>query len=72
TGSVTLKQEYDCEKGDYVLFIYEPLGIDYDVQIVAYKKYPFSLKVTEITLSNNKKSIVSIMAQLAKAMKGVK
>ncbi|HAB8190154.1 TPA_asm: hypothetical protein GYQ97_14740 [Listeria monocytogenes] len=72
TGNVSLKKDYDCEKGDYVLFIYEPLNIDYDVQIVAYKKYPFSLKVTEITLSNNKKSIVSIMAQLAKAMKGVK
>lgn len=37
TGSVILKNDYECEKGDYVLFIYEPLGIDYDVQIVAYK-----------------------------------
>ncbi|EOB4980229.1 phage tail protein [Listeria monocytogenes] len=72
TGSTTLKKDYDCEKGDYVLFIYEPLNIDYDVQIVAYRKYPFSLKATEIILSNNKKSIVSIMAQLAKTLKGVK
>ncbi|EAD4660656.1 hypothetical protein WB65_15295, partial [Listeria monocytogenes] len=71
-GSVTLKNDYECEKGDYVLFIYEPLNIDYDVQIVAYKKYPFTLKATEITLSNNKKSIVAIMAQLAKALKGAK
>ncbi|CCQ21849.1 Undefined function [Listeria monocytogenes N53-1] len=67
-----MKNDYECEKGDYVLFIYEPLGIDYDVQIVAYKKYPFTIKAPEITLSNNKKSIVSIMAQLAKVLKGAK
>ncbi|HGI6569097.1 TPA: phage tail protein, partial [Listeria monocytogenes] len=29
-------------------------------------------KAPEITLSNNKKSIVSIMAQLAKVLKGAK
>ncbi|MEN2666042.1 phage tail protein [Listeria aquatica] len=70
TGNITLKLPYECDKGDYVRFIYEPMGLNYDIQIVGYKQYPFSAgKAPEITLSNNKKTIVNIMAQLAKAIK---
>lgn len=70
TGTITLKLPYECNKGDYVRFVYEPLNLNYDVQIIGYKRYPFSnVKPPEITLSNNKKTIVNIMAQLAKAIK---
>lgn len=51
------------------MFVYEPLGLLYEVQIVAYKKYIFTNKPPELTLSNNKKTMVSIMVQLAKAIK---
>ncbi|EIW7668790.1 phage tail protein, partial [Listeria monocytogenes] len=69
TGNISLKLKYECGKGDYVMFVYEPLGLLYEVQIVAYKKYIFTNKPPELTLSNNKKTMVSIMVQLAKALK---
>ncbi|EAE0012280.1 hypothetical protein Q867_11265 [Listeria monocytogenes] len=69
TGNISLKLKYECGKGDYVMFVYEPLGLLYEVQIVAYKKYIFTNKPPELTLSNNKKTMVSIMVQLAKAIK---
>lgn len=69
TGNISLKLKYECGKGDYVMFVYEPLSLLYEVQIVAYKKYIFTNKPPELTLSNNKKTMVSIMVQLAKAIK---
>lgn len=69
SGNITLRLPYKCGKGDFVRFIYEPLGLDYDIQIVGYKRYPFSSIIPpEIILSNNKRSIMSIMAQLARTI----
>jgi Prophage endopeptidase tail len=70
--SVSLKRKIDVGKGDYWLVIYEPLGLDIDVQIVAYKKYPFINKPPDITLSNSKEDIINIQVQLARELKRLK
>lgn len=70
SGSVTLKWRITPKKGDYVPFIYEPLNIKTYIQIVGIKTYPaLPNKPPEITLSNTKKTMTSILANLAK--KGV-
>ena len=70
SGSVTLKWRITPQKGDYVPFIYEPLNIKTYIQIVGIKTYPaLPNKPPEITLSNTKKTMTSILASLAK--KGV-
>ena len=70
SGSVTLKWRITPKKGDYVPFIYEPLNIKTYIQIVGIKTYPaLPNKPPEITLSNTKKTMTSILASLAK--KGV-
>lgn len=70
SGSVTLKWRIDPQKGDYVPFIYEPLNIKTYIQIVGIKTYPaLPNKPPEITLSNTKKTMTSILANLAR--KGV-
>lgn len=73
SGSVTLTKIYNVNKCDYVMIIYEPLGIKIDVKICGFKKYPFLMKPPEITISNRKKDMQSIIADLArKVMKGAK
>ncbi|MDT2648025.1 phage tail protein [Enterococcus dongliensis] len=70
SGSVTLKWRITPKKGDYVPFIYEPLNIRTYIQVVGLKTYPaLPNKPPEITLSNTKKTMTSILASLAK--KGV-
>lgn len=70
SGSVTLKWRITPQKGDHVPFIYEPLNIKTFIQIVGIKTYPaLPNKPPEITLSNTKKTMTSILASLAK--KGV-
>ncbi|WP_407857689.1 phage tail protein [Enterococcus hailinensis] len=70
SGSVTLKWRINPKKGDYVPFIYEPLGIQTYIQVVGLKTYPaLPNKPPETTLSNTKKTMTSILANLAK--KGV-
>ncbi|MBU5366688.1 phage tail protein [Enterococcus devriesei] len=70
SGSVTLKWRIAPHKGDYVPFIYEPLNLKTYIQIVGIKTYPaLPNKPPEITLSNTKKTMTSILANLAK--KGV-
>lgn len=70
SGSVTLKWRITPQKGDYVSFIYEPLNIKTYIQIVGIKTYPaLPNKPPEITLSNTKKTMTSILANLAR--KGV-
>ena len=70
SGSVTLKWRITPRKGDYVPFIYEPLNIKTYIQIVGIKTYPaLPNKPPEITLSNTKKTMTSILANLAR--KGV-
>ncbi|MDT2570251.1 phage tail protein [Enterococcus raffinosus] len=70
SGSVTLKWRITPKKGDYVPFIYEPLNIKTFIQIVGIKTYPaLPNKPPEITLSNTKKTMTSILANLAR--KGV-
>lgn len=67
SGSVTLKWRITPQKGDYVPFIYEPLNIKTYIQIVGIKTYPaLPNKPPEITLSNTKKTMTSILANLAK------
>lgn len=70
SGSVTLKWRITPKKGDYVPFIYEPLNIRTYIQVVGLKTYPaLPNKPPEITLSNTKKTMTSILANLAR--KGV-
>lgn len=70
SGSVTLKWRITPQKGDYVPFIYEPLNIKTYIQIVGIKTYPaLPNRPPEITLSNTKKTMTSILANLAR--KGV-
>ena len=70
SGSITVKWGLDLKKGDKVPFIYEPLQINTYIQVVGIKKYPaIPNKPPEITLSNTKKTMTSILAGLAK--KGV-
>lgn len=70
SGSVTLKWRINPRKGDYVPFIYESLNINTYIQVVGIKTYPaIPSKPPEVTLSNTKKTMTSILANMAK--KGV-
>lgn len=70
TGTVTMKWRVEPNKGDYVAFVYEPLGVNTYIQVVGIKTYPaLENKPPEITLSNTKKTMTSILAEMAQ--KGV-
>ncbi|MDT2671773.1 phage tail protein [Enterococcus dongliensis] len=70
SGTVTMKWATSVNKGDKVPFIYEPLNINTTIQVVGMTTYPaLPNKPPEITLSNTKKTMTSILASLAK--KGV-
>ncbi|MBD9780198.1 phage tail protein [Enterococcus faecium] len=70
TGTVTMKWRVEPNKGDYVAFVYEPLGVNTYIQVVGIKTYPaIPNKPPEITLSNTKKTMTSILAEMAQ--KGV-
>ncbi|MCV3112665.1 phage tail protein [Enterococcus hirae] len=70
TGTVTMKWRVEPNKGDYVAFVYEPLGVNTYIQVVGIKTYPaIPNKPPEITLSNTKKTMTSILAEITK--KGV-
>lgn len=67
SGSVTLKRAVSLNKGDKVLFVYEPLNISTYIQVVGITDYPaIPNKAPEIVLSNTKKTITSILANLTK------
>lgn len=70
TGAVTMKMPVAVGKGDYVRFVYEPLGINTFIQVCGIKTYPLiPNKPPEITLSNTKKTMTKYLAQLAKLRK---
>ncbi|HGF8056351.1 TPA: phage tail protein [Enterococcus faecium] len=70
SGSVTLKWGINPQKGDYVPFIYEPLNINTYIQVVGIKTYPaIPNKPPEVTLSNTKKTMTALLANMVK--KGV-
>ncbi|MFS1250355.1 phage tail protein [Enterococcus lactis] len=70
TGTVTMKWRVEPNKGDYVAFVYELLGVNTYIQVVGIKTYPaIPNKPPEITLSNTKKTMTAILAEMAK--KGV-
>ena len=70
TGTVTMKWRVEPNKGDYVAFVYEPLGVNTYIQVVGIKTYPaIPNKPPEITLSNTKKTMTEILAEMTK--KGV-
>ncbi|EHQ2679027.1 phage tail protein [Enterococcus faecium] len=70
TGTVTMKWRVEPNKGDYVAFVYEPLGVNTYIQVVGINTYPaLENKPPEITLSNTKKTMTAILANLTK--KGV-
>lgn len=70
TGTVTMKWRVEPNKGDYVAFVYEPLGLNTYIQVVGLKTYPaLENKPPEITLSNTKKTMTAILAEMTK--KGV-
>ncbi|MFB8576136.1 phage tail protein [Enterococcus hirae] len=70
TGTVTMKWRVEPNKGDYVAFVYEPLGVNTYIQVVGIKTYPaIPNKPPEITLSNTKKTMTAILAEMTK--KGV-
>ncbi len=67
SGSVTLKWAVSLNKGDKVLFVYEPLNISTYIQVVGITNHPaIPNKAPEIVLSNTKKTMTSILANLAK------
>ncbi|NTQ84937.1 phage tail protein [Enterococcus faecium] len=67
TGTVTMKWRVEPNKGDYVAFVYEPLGVNTYIQVVGIKTYPaIPNKPPEITLSNTKKTMTAILAEMAK------
>ncbi|WP_271006579.1 phage tail protein [Listeria seeligeri] len=69
----SLRLAYNPTKGDFVMLIYEPLNICYDVKIVGYVKYLLiEQKPPEITLSNTKKTATKIISQIVKNMKGAR
>ncbi|EAE1298307.1 hypothetical protein EP04_01990 [Listeria monocytogenes] len=70
TISTNLKLSYDVNLGDFVMLIYEPLAIEYDVKIVGFTKYWLCDKPPEITLSNNKMMTKNIIASLFKKING--
>jgi hypothetical protein len=70
SGSVTLKWAVSLNKGDKVLFVYEPLNISTYIQVVGITNHPaIPNKPPEIILSNTKKTMTAILANLTK--KGV-
>lgn len=70
SGTVTLKFQSDLHIYDYVPFIYEPLNINEYIQIVGLTEYPMQpSKPPNVTLSNTKKTMTSILASLVR--KGV-
>jgi len=70
SGTVTLKFKSDLHIYDYVPFIYEPLNINEYIQIVGLTEHPMQpSKPPDVTLSNTKKTMTSILASLVK--KGV-
>lgn len=67
SGSVSLNWAISLEKGDKVWFIYEPLNINTLIQVVGITKYPaLPDKPPEIVLSNTKKTMTAILANLTK------
>ena len=67
SGSATLKWAVSLDKGDKVLFVYEPLSLSTYIQVVGITTYPaIPNKAPEIVLSNTKKTITSILANLAR------
>lgn len=67
TGKVELKLPFEVEKGDFIRFIYEPMGINTFIQVVGIRTKPMVTGAPpEITLSNTKKSMTKYLAQMAK------
>ncbi|OTP23872.1 hypothetical protein A5800_001730 [Enterococcus sp. 5B7_DIV0075] len=67
SGTVILKWKINPKKGDFVPFIYEPLNINTYIQVVGIKTYPaLPNKPPEIVLSNTKKTMTAILANLTK------
>lgn len=67
TGSVSLSWIVNPSKGDYVPFVYEPLGIKTYIQVVGISEYPLiPNKPPEITLSNTVKTMTGIITQMIK------
>jgi hypothetical protein len=63
TLSITVKCKEEINKGDHWLLIYEPMNFDTDVEVIGYKKYPFSAyKPPEVTFSNDAKDMTGILS----------
>ncbi|MBC6310154.1 hypothetical protein HCJ66_11455 [Listeria sp. FSL L7-1582] len=63
TITVNTKLAVPVTRGDYVIFVYEPMQLNYDVRVVGITEYPFTTKPPTVTLSNTKKNIVQILAR---------
>lgn len=65
SGVVSLKWKTNINKGDYVPFIYEPLGINTYIQVVGIRTFPaIPNKPPEVVLSNTKKTMTNILVGL--------
>jgi Protein of unknown function (DUF1142). len=62
-----LKVKEDVQRGEHRMLIYEPMNLDIDVQIIAYKKYPAVNKPPEVTSSNIVKDVVDVMSGFSTA-----
>jgi phage minor structural protein len=63
---------FDAQLGDKVWLIYEPLRIEFQTRVMAYKYYPFQKRSPSVVLSNKKKTITNLVAKTRSELKEAK
>jgi phage minor structural protein len=63
---------FDAHLGDKVWLIYEPLRIEFETRVMAYKHYPFQKRSPAVVLSNKKETITNLVAKTRSELKEAK
>jgi phage minor structural protein len=63
---------FDVKLGDKVWLIYEPLKIEFQTRVMAFKHYPFQKRSPSVVLSNKKETITNLVAKARSELKEVK
>jgi phage minor structural protein len=63
---------FDAQLGDKVWLIYEPLKIEFQTRVMAYKQYPFKKRSPSVVLTNKKETITNLVAKTKSEIKEVK
>jgi phage minor structural protein len=63
---------FDARLGDKVWLIYEPLGIEFQTRVMAYKYYPFQKRSPSVVLSNKTETITNLVAKTRSELKEAK